>query len=190
MSYLSSVRRSVSMKHRGESWKYDVLWSIFDDRTSSWFIWWWITVSNAWYYFSNKMILDGEIKDAKMASFSSDFQTLIIHKILLYFFLWIVNEFEKYRGTPLCGHSRCKSDTAFYGPLMAVSVITGFDFYGSKFNPRSMESPFLTFRVPVTISRLLKFKLFDCVWFSPDGNESQALNLRKFPGLVGVGAHY
>ena len=31
------------------------------------------------------MILDGEIKDAKMASFSSDFQTLIIHKILLYF---------------------------------------------------------------------------------------------------------
>lgn len=47
----------------------------------------------------------------------------------------------------------------------------------------------LTFRVPVTISRLLTFKLFDCVWFSPDGHESQVLNLRKFPGLVGVGAH-
>ena len=158
MSYLTSVRRSVSMKHRGESWKYDVLWSIFDDRTSSWFIWWWITVSNAWYYFSNKMILDGEIKDAKMASFSSDFQTLIIHKILLYF---LYELFMSLRSTvePLCGHSRCKS-------------------------------PFLTFRVPVTISRLLKFKLFDCVWFSPDGHESQALNLRKFPGLVGVGAHY
>ena len=35
------------------------------------------TLSNAWYYFSNKMILEGEIKDAKMSSFSSDFQTLI-----------------------------------------------------------------------------------------------------------------
>ena len=27
------------------------------------------TVSNAWYYFSNKMILEGEIKDAKLSSF-------------------------------------------------------------------------------------------------------------------------
>ena len=34
-------------------------------------------VSNASYYFSNKMILEGETKDAKMNSFSSDFQTLI-----------------------------------------------------------------------------------------------------------------
>ena len=37
------------------------------------------TVSNAWYHFSNKMILEGEIKDAKMNRFSSDFQTLIKH---------------------------------------------------------------------------------------------------------------
>ena len=36
-------------------------------------------VSNAWYYFLKKMILEGEIKDAKMSSFSSDFQTLIKH---------------------------------------------------------------------------------------------------------------
>ena len=28
---------------------------------------------------TNKMILEGEIKDAKMSSFSSDFQTLIKH---------------------------------------------------------------------------------------------------------------
>ena len=42
-------------------------------------IWWLNTVSNAWYYFSNKLILEGEIKDAKMSSFSSDFQTLIKH---------------------------------------------------------------------------------------------------------------
>ena len=39
--------------------------------------------------FSNKMILEGEIKDAKMTSFSSDLQTLIKHLFLLYF-----NEFE------------------------------------------------------------------------------------------------
>ena len=48
-------------------------------RTSRCFIWWWNTVSNVWYYFSNKMILEGEIKDAKMSSFSSDFQALIKH---------------------------------------------------------------------------------------------------------------
>ena len=48
-------------------------------RTSKCFIWWWNTVSNVWYYFSNKMILEGEIKDAKISSFSSDFQTLIKH---------------------------------------------------------------------------------------------------------------
>ena len=29
------------------------------------------------YYFSNKKILEGEIKDAKMSSFPSDFQTAI-----------------------------------------------------------------------------------------------------------------
>ena len=32
-----------------------------------------------WYFFSNKMILPGEIKDAKINSFSSDFQTLLKH---------------------------------------------------------------------------------------------------------------
>ena len=47
--------------------------------TSRCVIWWLNTVSNAWYYFSNKLILEGEIKDAKMSSFSSDFQTLIKH---------------------------------------------------------------------------------------------------------------
>ena len=31
------------------------------------------------YYFSNKMILVGEIKDTKTSSFSSDFQTVIKH---------------------------------------------------------------------------------------------------------------
>ena len=45
-------------------------------RTARCFIWWWDTVSNARYYFSNKTILEGEIKDAKLSSFSSDFQTL------------------------------------------------------------------------------------------------------------------
>ena len=63
------------MKHREESWKYDAQRSIFW-RTSMSFIWWWNTLSNAWYYFSNKLILGGELKDDKMSSFSSDFQTL------------------------------------------------------------------------------------------------------------------
>ena len=48
-------------------------------RISRCFIWWWNTVSNAWCYFSNEMILGEEIKDAEMSSFSSDFQTLIKH---------------------------------------------------------------------------------------------------------------
>ena len=38
------------------------------------------------------MILEGEIKDAKISSFSSHFQTLIK---LFVFSLWIINEFEK-----------------------------------------------------------------------------------------------
>ena len=45
-------------------------------QTSRCFIQWWNTVLNAWNYFANKMILEGEIKDAKTSSFSSDFQTL------------------------------------------------------------------------------------------------------------------
>ena len=45
------------------------------------------TVSNAFYYFSNKMILEGEINDAKMSSFSSDFQTLIKHLTFCIFFI-------------------------------------------------------------------------------------------------------
>ena len=58
------------------------------------FICWWNTVSNAWYYSSNKMILQGEIKDPKMSIFSSDFQTIIKHLFPLYFFS-IINEFEE-----------------------------------------------------------------------------------------------
>ena len=48
------------MKHGEKGWKYDAQWSISDELR-----WWWKSVSNAWYYFSNKMILEGEIKDAK-----------------------------------------------------------------------------------------------------------------------------
>ena len=40
-------------------------------RISRCFIWWWNTVSNAWHYLSNKMILELEIKDAKLSSFSN-----------------------------------------------------------------------------------------------------------------------
>ena len=48
-------------------------------QTSRRFISWGNTASKAWYYFSNKRSLYREIKDAKMSSFSSDFQTLIKH---------------------------------------------------------------------------------------------------------------
>ena len=44
------------------------------------------------------MILEGEVKDAKMSSFSSDFQTLIKHYYnFLCIFLWIIHEFENER---------------------------------------------------------------------------------------------
>ena len=71
------MRRSVSSPdetlHWEESWKYDSQRSIFDELqgVSSGDE----TLSNAWYYFSNKMIWV-DLKDAKMSSFSSDFQTL------------------------------------------------------------------------------------------------------------------
>ena len=42
-------------------------------------------MSNTCYYFSNKILLEGEIKNAKMNSFSSDLQALIKHLFPLYF---------------------------------------------------------------------------------------------------------
>ena len=39
------------------------------------------------------MILEGEFKDAKMSSFTSDFQTNL--QISFVFSLWIIDEFEK-----------------------------------------------------------------------------------------------
>ena len=70
------------MKHWEKSWKYDnAQRSSFDElrgaSSGDETLWWWDTVSNAWYYFLNKTILEGEIKDAKMSSFSSDFNTAI-----------------------------------------------------------------------------------------------------------------
>ena len=71
-----TLRRELKLRRAAE---------YFFWRTSRCFIWWWNTVSNAWYYFSNKLILEGEIKDTKLRSFSSDFQTLIKHWFPLYF---------------------------------------------------------------------------------------------------------
>ena len=73
------------MKHWVDSWKCDYFW-----RTSRGFIWWWNTVSNAWYYFSNKTVLAGEIKDRNE-------QFFIWTSISFVFSLWIINEFEKVR---------------------------------------------------------------------------------------------
>ena len=87
-SCISGMRRSVSSPHKRlrrelKKWRAEeYFW-----RTSRCFIWWWNTVSNAWYYFSNKTILEGQIKDAKMSSFPSVFQTLININFLCIFFI-------------------------------------------------------------------------------------------------------
>ena len=53
------LRRELKIRHAaGYFW-----------RTLRCCIWWLNTVSNARYYFSNKMIFEGEIKDAKMRGF-------------------------------------------------------------------------------------------------------------------------
>ena len=87
-SCISGMRRSVSSPHKRlrrelKKWRAEeYFW-----RTSRCFIWWWSTVSNAWYYFSNKTILEGQMKDAKMSSFPSVFQTLININFLCIFFI-------------------------------------------------------------------------------------------------------
>ena len=70
-----TLRRGLKMRRAAE-----YFWP-----TSRCFIWWWNTVPNAWYYLSNNMIFEGEIKDTKTSSFSSDFHTLIKHNFPLYF---------------------------------------------------------------------------------------------------------
>ena len=78
---ISRIRCSVSSPDETlrREMKYDTQPSIFDklrgvssgDETLFWIL--------TLYYFSNKMILEGEIKDAKMSGFSSDLQALIKH---------------------------------------------------------------------------------------------------------------
>ena len=48
------------------------------------------------------MILEGEIQDAKMSSFSPDLQTLIKHQCPLYFLLRIINDSEKVKRKSRC----------------------------------------------------------------------------------------
>ena len=45
--------------------------------------------------FSKTMILEGEIKDAKMSSFSSDFETVIQHQFPLYFLYELLMSLRK-----------------------------------------------------------------------------------------------
>ena len=79
-SNISSMRGSVSSLHETPRKKLKIQRAAeYYWRTSRCCIWWWNTVSSAWYYFTNKMNLGGEIKDAKMSSFSCDFQSLINH---------------------------------------------------------------------------------------------------------------
>ena len=64
------------MKHWGENWKYDAQRSIFDELRGVSFgdetLCRMLDITS-----QTKMILEGEFRDAKMSSFSSDFQTLI-----------------------------------------------------------------------------------------------------------------
>ena len=55
-----TLRRELKIRHTAEYFWW----------TLRCFIWWWNTVSNCWHYFSNKIILEEEITDAKMSSFS------------------------------------------------------------------------------------------------------------------------
>ena len=83
---MSSIRQSVSSPDKTPRRELKIQHAVeYFWQTSRCFIWWWNTVSNAWYCFSNKMISEGEIKDTKLSSFSSDFQTLIEHQVPLYF---------------------------------------------------------------------------------------------------------
>ena len=71
------------MKQREESWKYDAQRSIFEELRGDSFgdetLCRMLDIIILLYYFSNKTILEGEIEDAKITSFASDFQTLIKH---------------------------------------------------------------------------------------------------------------
>ena len=64
------------MKHWRENWKYDAQRSIFDELRGVSFgdetLCRMLDITS-----QTKMILEGEFRDAKMSSFSSDFQTLI-----------------------------------------------------------------------------------------------------------------
>ena len=77
---MSSMRRSVPSPDEERRRELKIRRAVkYFWQTSRCFIWWWNTLLNACYYFSNKRILEGEIKDAKMSSFSSYHQTLIKH---------------------------------------------------------------------------------------------------------------
>ena len=76
LSVDETLRRELKIRHAVE-----YFW-----RTSRYFICWWNTVSSAWYYFLNKVILE-EIKDAKMSSFSPDFQHSLNINFLCIFFM-------------------------------------------------------------------------------------------------------
>ena len=83
------------MKHQEESGKYDAQQSIFW-QTSRCLIW--SGNETLWQmldYFSNKMILEGEIKDAKNDQFFIWFPNTHLTLISFVFSLWIINEIEK-----------------------------------------------------------------------------------------------
>ena len=69
-SNISNMRRSVSSPDETPRRELKIRRAAeYFWRTSRCFIWWWNTVSNVWYFFSNKIIFEGEIKDANTEQF-------------------------------------------------------------------------------------------------------------------------
>ena len=70
LSNISNMRRSVSSPDETPRRELKIRRAAeYFWRTSRCFIWWWNTVSNVWYFFSNKIIFEGEIKDANTEQF-------------------------------------------------------------------------------------------------------------------------
>ena len=95
----ATPRRELKIRHAAE-----YFW-----RTSRCFIWWWNTVSNAWYYVSNKMILEGKIKKSmqKWAVFH------LISKLSLKTFISFMNYKWDWESKCLNVNVNVKSNSVF-----------------------------------------------------------------------------
>ena len=101
------------------------------------------TVSNAWDYFSNKMILEGEVKDAKMSSFFFIwFPNTHLTLISLVFSSRNINEFEK--NTSNKSHQRALNKISF-GDLFLQAYDENNEKVGATFSSfdQCLSLPFI-----------------------------------------------